>query len=164
MISAEFIRDCLKDELARRDLFLVEVAVRPVNRIVVYLDSIKGITLDECLAVNRFLDSRLDRNMEDFEVEVSSPGLDKPLKLPVQYEKNTGRLLDVIRSDGSKITGKLQGISGDVIHLETEVVIKDTETGKKKAETRMHEIRLEEIKTAKVVISLKKVRNKHGKP
>jgi len=156
MINAELVRDFLQDELARRGLFLVEVSVRPVNRITVYLDSMKGITLDECMAVSRFLESRLDRNVEDFELEVSSPGLDKPLKLPVQFEKNAGRFLDVVKSDGLKITGKLLGISGEIIRIESAVVIKDSKTRKKKTELRLHELKLEEIKTAKVVISSKK--------
>jgi len=156
MINAELVRDFLQDELALRGLFLVEVSVRPVNRITVYLDSMKGITLDECMAVSRFLESRLDRNVEDFELEVSSPGLDKPLKLPVQFEKNAGRFLDVVKSDGLKITGKLLGISGEIIRIESAVVIKDSKTRKKKTELRLHELKLEEIKTAKVVISSKK--------
>jgi ribosome maturation factor RimP len=155
MIKTEFIRDLLEEELTRRGLFLVEVMVRPVNKIVIYLDSMQGVTLDECMQVSRFLESRLDRNEEDFELEVSSPGLDKPLKLPVQFEKNVGRMLDVVKSDGMKITGKLLGISGGVISLDTEVTARDSHTGKRKTEHVLHEVRQEEIKTAKVNISLK---------
>jgi ribosome maturation factor RimP len=156
MINPARIRENLEDELLRRDLFLVEVVVRPGNKISIFVDSMKGVTLDECISVSRYLEGKLDRNAEDFELEVSSPGLDKPLKLPVQYEKNTGRVLDVVRSDGLKITGKLLGISQDMIRLETEITLRDGRKGKKKTESFVHEIKLEEIKTAKVVISLKK--------
>jgi ribosome maturation factor RimP len=155
-MHAELIRGYLQDELNARGLFLVDVVVTPVNKIVVYLDSVKGVTVDECRTVSRFLENRLDRNVEDFELEVSSPGLDKPLKLPVQYEKNTGRLLDVVKYDGIKITGKLLNINQGIIELEAEVTTKDSKTGKKKTEIKLQEIKLEEIKTAKVVISLKK--------
>ena len=155
MIKAETIRELLQDELIRRDLFLVEVLVKPVNKIAVYLDSMKGVTLDECMHISRFLESRLDRNEEDFELEVSSPGLDKPLKLPVQFEKNVGRMLDVVKTDGMKITGKLLGISGGVISLDTEITARDSRTGKRKTEHVLQEVRQEEIKTAKVNISLK---------
>ena len=155
MIKTEFIRNLLEEELTRRGLFLVEVLVSPVNKIVVYLDSVQGVTLEECMQVSRFLESRLDRNEEDFELEVSSPGLDKPLKLPVQFEKNVGRMLDVVKTDGMKITGKLLGISGGVISLDTEVTARDGRTGKRKTEHVLQEFRQEEIKTAKLNISLK---------
>jgi ribosome maturation factor RimP len=155
MIKTEFIRNLLEGELTQKGLFLVEVLVTPANKIVVYLDSLQGVTLEECMQVSRFLESRLDRNEEDFELEVSSPGLDKPLKLPVQFEKNVGRMLDVVKSDGMKITGKLLGISGGIISLDTEVTTRDGRTGKRKTEHVLQEVRQEEIKTAKVNISLK---------
>jgi len=155
MIQAETIRELLQDELIRRDLFLVEVLVKPVNKITVYLDSMKGVTLDECMNISRFLESRLDRNTEDYELEVSSPGLDRPLKLPVQFVKNIGRLLDVVKYDGKKITGRLRGFNGGLILLETEVITRDSKTGKRKPELKLQEIKQEEIKTAKVIISLK---------
>jgi len=123
----------------------------------------KGVTLDECMAVSRFLESRFDRNIEDFELEVSSPGLDRPLKLPVQFEKNIGRLLDVVKTDGIRLTGKLLGINADIIELETEVTVKDSKTGRKKKELKQIAVEFEKIKTAKVVISLKS-NLKNGKP
>jgi len=155
MIKTEFIRNLLEEELTQRGLFLVEVLVTPANKIVVYLDSLQGVTLEECMQVSRFLGSRLDRDEEDFELEVSSPGLEKPLKLPVQFEKNVGRMLDVVKSDGMKITGKLLGITGGVISMDTEVTTRDGHKGKRKTEHVLQEIRQEEIKTAKVNISLK---------
>jgi ribosome maturation factor RimP len=102
------------------------------------------------------LERKFDREVEDFELEVSSPGLDRPLKLPVQYEKNLGRQLDVVQFDGSKITGKLAGIHPAGIQLETQVIFKEARTGKRKKELKMLEINFEAIKTAKIVISLKK--------
>jgi ribosome maturation factor RimP len=156
MISAERIREYLQEELTQRELFLVDVVVRPGNRIIVYVDSMKGVTLDECMSVSRFLESRFDRNAEDYELEVSSPGLDQPLKLPVQYEKNAGRQIEVVKNDGIKITGKLMQLHEGYILLETEVVVKDGKKGRKKKENILQEIKLEAIKSVKVVISLKK--------
>jgi ribosome maturation factor RimP len=156
MINSTQIRDLLDSELEKRELFLVEVVVRPGNKIALFIDSMKGITLDECSMVSKFLESRLDRENEDFELEVSSPGLDKPLKLPVQFEKNKGRILDVVKTDGIKISGKLQQIEGTIIRMEVEQKVKDNKTGKKRVESTIQEVELEEIKSAKVVISLKK--------
>jgi ribosome maturation factor RimP len=122
---------------------------------VVFLDNIKGVTLEECMAIHRFLESKMDRDVEDYELEISSPGLDKPLKLPVQFEKNKGRMLEVVKTDGIKVTGKLVGLSDGLIRLETEVKVKDAKTGKKKTIETIQSLRPEDIKTAKVVISLK---------
>jgi ribosome maturation factor RimP len=155
MITAEKIRNLLEEEVKGHNLFLVDVVTSPGNRIAVYIDSMKGVTVEECISVSRYLESRLDRTVEDFELEVSSPGLDRPLKLPVQYEKNRGRILDVVLTDGIKLTGKLTGISADLISLETEVIIKEGK-GKKRTELMVRSINQHDIKTAKVVISLKK--------
>src|SRR5512138_1678752 len=156
MISADHIRELLEEETARQDLFLVDVVVRPGNKIGVYVDSMQGVTLETCISVSRFLESRLDRDKEDFELEVSSPGLDRPLKLPVQFIKNTGRMLDVVMKDGMKVSGKLLSIDNEgMITLEAEVTGKN-EKGKKKKELVAKQIKQEEIKSAKIVISLKK--------
>jgi ribosome maturation factor RimP len=156
MISADHIRELLEEETTRQDLFLVDVVVRPGNKIGVYVDSMQGVTLETCISVSRFLESRLDRDKEDFELEVSSPGLDRPLKLPVQFVKNTGRMLDVVMKDGMKFSGKLLSIDNEgMITLEAEVTGKN-EKGKKKKELVAKQIKQEEIKSAKIVISLKK--------
>lgn len=156
MIKAALIKSYLEEELMQSGKFLVDVTVSTGNKITVYMDSLKGVTLDECIQVSRFLESKLDREVEDFELEVSSPGLDKSLKLPVQYEKNLGRMLDVVKSDGNKFTGKLEGlISEGGIRLGVEKTVKDAKTGKKRKESEILEIKFEEIKTAKVVISKK---------
>lgn len=155
MISSTLIQDFLSGELERRNLFLVEAVVGPGNKIAVFIDSMQGVTIDECIAVSRYLESKLDRNSEDFELEVSSPGLDKPLMLPVQFVKNKGRMLDVVKTDGIKLTGQLTGTGEGFIQIQTEVQMKDPVTKKKKLENRLHEIRYDDIKTAKVVLSVK---------
>jgi ribosome maturation factor RimP len=157
MIKAALIRSYLEEELTRSGKFLVDVTVSTGNKIAVYMDSLKGVTLEECIQVSRFLEGKLDREVEDFELEVSSPGLGTPLKLPVQYEKNLGRVLDIVKTDGVKVTGKLAGVlieSG--IKVEAEKKVKDSKTGKKNKELELLDFRFDEIKTAKVVISLKK--------
>jgi ribosome maturation factor RimP len=155
MIKAEQIRALLRDELLHRDLFLVDVFVNPGNRIVVYVDSMRGVSIEECIAVSRYIGSRLDREAEDFELEVSSPGLDNPLKLPQQYLKNLGRMLEVVTFDGVKTRGKLIGADEENIRLEVESLKKDGKGKKKVKETQTWEKSMKEVKTAKVVISIK---------
>jgi ribosome maturation factor RimP len=155
MIDSRTIKGHLEEIMPEKGLFLVDVAVRPGNKIVVLVDSMKGVTLEECIAVSRFLEGKFDRDQEDFELEVSSPGLDKPLKLPLQYKKNIDRQLDVVKTDGIKITGKLTGVNDEVIILETEHLVKDAKTKKKKTEFNSVEISFNDIKTAKIIISIK---------
>jgi ribosome maturation factor RimP len=154
MINTATIRDLLEEEVKRLNLFIVDVVISPGNKIAVYVDSMEGVKIEECISLSRHLEGRLDRNTEDFELEVSSPGLDRPLKLPVQFVKNIGRFLDVVYTDGRKVSGKLAGTGDGIIRLENEITIK--EKGKKKKEVQLLEIKNEEIKSAKVVISLKK--------
>ncbi len=152
MIKAEQIRTLLRDELPQRDLFLVDVTVNPGNRIVVYVDSMKGVSIDECMYVSRYIGSKLDREVEDFELEVSSPGLDNPLKLPQQYLKNMGRVLEVVTFDGVKTTGRLVKANEESIRLEVESLTKDDKGRKKVKMAQIWEKSMNEIKTAKVVI------------
>jgi ribosome maturation factor RimP len=156
MIQVDLVRSYLQDELPKRGLFLVDVTVRPGNRITVHADSMKGISIEECIAVSRFIESRFNRETEDYELEVSSPGLENPLKQPEQYQKNLGRWIDVITFDGLKTTGKLVNVSEGSIALEIETIEKDARTRKKVVVKKLFEKRIDEIKAAKIVISLKK--------
>jgi ribosome maturation factor RimP len=156
MSQEELIRKCLQEELPQRGLFLVEVAAKPGNRFTVFVDSMKGVTLEECIGVSRFIESKLNREAEDFELEVSSPGLGNPLKLPQQFQKNLGRVLDVITFDGIKTTGKLVSAEEEMIRLEVETLERDVHSRKKIKVVKTWERRIEDIKTAKVGISLKK--------
>jgi ribosome maturation factor RimP len=156
MISAGQIRECLQQELPGWELFLVDVTVRPGNRITVYVDSFKGVTIDECKAVSRHIESIFSREVEDYELEVSSPGLDNPLKLPVQFIKNIGRQIDVLRTDGVKSTGRLVLANDEIVRLEIGIMERDSKTGKKIMVPKELDIKHNEIKSAKVVVSLKK--------
>ncbi len=156
MIQADLVKSSLLEELPKRGLFLVDVTVSAGNRITVHADSLKGITIEECIAVSRFIESRFNRETEDYELEVSSPGLENPLKQPEQYQKSLGRWLDVITFDGLKTTGKLVKAEGGSITLEMESIEKDPLTRKKAVVKKLFEKQLDEIKAAKIVISLKK--------
>jgi len=156
MRAGELIRMYLQEELPKQGLFLVDVIEKPGNRIAVFVDSIKGITIEECISISRFIESKLDRDAEDFELEVSSPGLENPLKLPEQFQKNMGRELEVVTFDGLKTRGKLVMAGDGVIRLEVESIEKDSHSRKKVKRINNWERRIEDIKSAKVAISFKK--------
>lgn len=130
--------------------FLVEVRVKPTNNIKVFIDADEGIPLSELIQYNRKLYKSLEDSAMfpdgDFSLEVSSPGLDEPLKLFRQYKKNIGRYVEVLLHEGQKLEGKLMDATEEGI-----VVEKETGKGKKK-EIKQESILFDQIKTTKIQI------------
>jgi ribosome maturation factor RimP len=115
----QFVEELLATDPA---LFLVEVKVVPTNNFKVFLDGDQGITIEKCVQVNRALYKKIEETAlfpeGDFSLEVSSAGLDEPLKLLRQYRKNTGRRVEVVFTDGSRTEGKLEDVTEDGIVVE----------------------------------------------
>ncbi|MBX2920766.1 MAG: ribosome maturation factor [Chitinophagaceae bacterium] len=132
------------------DIFLVEVKIKPTNNVKVFLDADGGISIAKCVACNRALYKQIEAEgvfpNGDFSLEVSSPGLDEPLKLKRQYQKNTGRNVEVILNDGTKTEGKL------LVAGENEIVVEETRGKNKKKEIIQHTIFFDNIKTTKIQI------------
>ena len=139
MITKEKIIELVDQYIQGTDIFLVEVVVKSGNVIRIHMDRPDGISIDECVKISRHLNEMLDRDVEDYSLEVSSPGLGMPFKVKQQYDKNRGRKIDVLLSDGTRITGELKSVSDEGIVLKT----KKTDKA----------IKFEEIKTSKEIIS-----------
>jgi ribosome maturation factor RimP len=139
MITIEHITELVMQHIQGSDIFLVEVVVKPGNTVKVHVDKPEGISIDECVVISRFLNESLDRDVEDYSLEVSSPGLGGAFKVRQQYEKNLGRDIEVLYTDGIKVKGKLEKVTDEGVLLNVQG---DNE-----------EIRFEEIKTAKAIIS-----------
>jgi ribosome maturation factor RimP len=127
--TERFVTEVLASE---PEYFLVEVKVKPTNNIKVYIDGDKGIPIEKCVYFNRQLYKKIDEAQMfpegDFSLEVSSPGVDNPLKLYRQYLKNIGRNVEVMFNDGSKKEGKLlQATNEDIILEQTSGKGKKTE-------------------------------------
>ena len=130
MISDLHIRNLVEKALESTHSFLVGVHVTPMNKIIVLLDREGGVSIKQCVEVSRFIEKNLDREAEDFELEVSSAGLDQPFKVLRQYQKNIGRFVEVLTKEGIKKEGKLVSVG------EQDLVIEEV-TGKgKKMEIR----------------------------
>lgn len=103
-------------------LFLVEIKIRPTNNIKVFIDGDQGVSIEKLVHYNRKLYKEIEEsNMfpnGDFSLEVSSPGLDEPLKLHRQYLKNIGRFVEVTEKEGNKKEGKLLSVSDESITVE----------------------------------------------
>ena len=111
MIEKNKIETLVKEFIKGSPLFLVAVKVSSSNRITVLADTMNGITIDECASLHRHIENNLDRNDEDFELQVSSPGLDMPFAVIGQYYKNEGKKVEVTDTEGSKLTGKIKNVS-----------------------------------------------------
>jgi len=109
MIEKSTVKVLVEDFLADYDpqLFLVDVKVSGRNHIGVFLDGDNGVPISKCIDVSRHIESSFDREVEDFELEVSSVGVDKPLVLPRQFRKNIGRIVAFSTADNKKIKGLL---------------------------------------------------------
>ena len=108
----------LKDALNERsDLFLISMTVGADNAIKVVVDGDNGVLVEDCMFISRAIEHNLDREEEDFSLEVLSAGAASPLTLPRQYKKNVGRNLEVITNDNQNIEGKLIKADEDSIQL-----------------------------------------------
>ena len=125
--------------------FLVEIRIKPTNNVKVFLDGDNGISIEKCIAVNRAMYKRLEGSgmfpNDDFSLEVSSPGLDEPLKLHRQYLKNKGRKVEVLQKDGIKVEGTMLEVNEQSIELE------EIKGKNKKQEIIRHVIPFESIKS-----------------
>ena len=155
MITAEQIQSLIGPQLENTDLFLVEINVRPGNKIEVVLDSDGGLTIEHCTEIHRHILRELDRDVEDYSLDVSSPDISKPLKISRQFVKNIGREVAVKLKDKSKVVGEL------IAATEKDFTIRFQEKilpeGKKKKEIVIREIKIEYANTqeTKVQISFK---------
>jgi ribosome maturation factor RimP len=149
MIDKKHIEKLLEQALEDKDFFAVLTKVSAGNKIAVFLDGPHGINIVDCAYVSRFIENSLDRETEDFELEVSSYGIGNKLLLPVQYKINIGRNAQCVLNDNTTIKGKI--LSADDKKFQLEIVKK----GKKKSETTNEIITLnyDECRETNIIVS-----------
>ena len=150
MIEKQKIEELFEEHAKGSGLFLVSVKVSNSNRIIILADKNDGITIDECAAIHRYIENGLDRVKEDFELQVSSPGLDAPFTVIEQYYKNENRKVEVVDNDGSKYTGRLKNVTNGGFELETELKTKG-----KTIELMDISFNFEQIKSTRVILTIK---------
>lgn len=143
----EMVNELLAEDPA---YFLVSVRIRPTHNVKVFLDGDQGITIEQCVKFNRKLYKRIEESgmypEGEFSLEVSSPGIDEPLKMHRQYVKNIGRDIEIIFNDDTRKEGKLVSVA------EADLIIEHTEGKGKKAVTQQLVIPFNNIKTTTVQI------------
>jgi ribosome maturation factor RimP len=158
MINKKRVEELIDERIAELNngLFVVELSISASNVITVELDKHQGgVSVEDCMAVSRNIEHNLDREQQDFELNVSSAGLDRPLRVLPQFIKNIGRTVKVVKLDGTKLEGELK------VATETGIVIENSRTekveGKKKKEVivEQHQLPFDNIKETKIVITFK---------
>lgn len=138
------------EPLLAEDVFLVDIRIKPTNNVKVYLDADGGLPIETCTRINRALYKQLEESTlfvnGDFSLEVSSPGLDEPLKLHRQYLKNIGRDLNLLLAEDRQLSGTLKAVTEEAIEIEY------TEGKNKKAVLKQEHIPFSQIKKALIAI------------
>jgi len=150
MITKDHIRKLAENHISGTGIFLVDVRLSSTGRITVLIDRNEGVTIDDCVEMSRYISSELGEEVGDFELNVSSPGLDMPLMVIEQYRKNEGRMVDVVSNDGSREKGTLMNVTHGGFDLRV-----DTKQKKKADASVIRSFNFEDVKSVKVIISFK---------
>ncbi len=147
-----FLQEAL-EERKGKGLFPVSVSVSPKNEIKVYVDGMNGVCIDDCVDISRYIESHLDRDEEDFELTVSSAGLDQAFRVREQYGKNIGREVKVVTREGETFRGTLleAGETGFSLRL----LAKKVKKGALPQEAEVLDFLYSSVKETKLVITFK---------
>jgi ribosome maturation factor RimP len=130
MIEKKTVCQIVEEWLEDKDYFLVEVTVSPDDRIVVEIDHAEGVWIEDCVELSRYIESKLNREEEDYELEVGSAGIGQPFKVLQQYLNHIGKDVEVMTKEGRKLTGTLK--EADEQHFTVSVPTKVKEEGAKR--------------------------------
>ena len=155
MIDKSVVKAVVEEWLQDKEYFLVDIEVSPDDKIVVEIDHVDGVWIEDCVELSRYIESRLSRDEEDYELEVGSAGLGQPFKVPQQYINFIGKEVEVLDRDGKKVQGTLKSVNGNdfVVAVDKKVKIE----GKKRPEIQSvdHAFQMDQVKYTKYLISFK---------
>jgi len=153
MIKASLIEEMISEKLQQDNMFIVELSVKPGNKITVEIDNVKGVPISYCIEISKLIEAGFDREQEDFELEVASAGIGQPFKVKGQYEKNIGREVEVLTSEGKKFKGRLKAVLDDAFEVEVEEMVKVEGKKRKELQVSMVSCKFDEVKQVKDIIS-----------
>ncbi len=155
MIDKNLVKGIVEEWLADKEYFLVDVMVSTDNKITVEIDHADGVWIEDCVELSRFVEDHLNRDEEDYELEVGSAGLGQPFKVAQQYINFIGKDVEVLAADGIKVRGTLKSVEGTKFVVETEEKVKVE--GKKRPQKQLvgREYDMNEVKYCKYMIDFK---------
>lgn len=155
MIEKALVEQAVSRALEGSDMFLVDLTVSADNRIVVEVDSMKPMDIDSCAQLNRRIEESLNRDEEDFELEVGSAGLTSPFKVKAQFDKNIGNEVEVLTRDGRKFSGKLTEAGDETFTVEVARKVKKEGAKRPVVELQPETMAYGDAKSVKYVINFK---------
>jgi ribosome maturation factor RimP len=155
MIDKSIVKSLVEEWLDDKEYFLVDVEISKDNKIVVEIDHADGVWIEDCVELSRYIEDRLNRDEEDYELEVGSAGLGQPFKVPQQYINFVGKEVEVLDGDGKKMKGILKSVDGNDFVVTVKEKVK--EEGKKRPELKDVDktFQMDKVKYTKYLISFK---------
>ena len=155
MIEKKTVCQIVAEWLEGKDYFLVEVAISPDDKIVVEIDHKDGVWIEDCVELSRFVESKLSREDEDYELEVGSAGIGQPFKVLQQYSNHVGKEVEVLTKDGRKLAGVLKEADERRFVVTIQKKVKEEGAKRPKLVDEDLEFTYENIKYTKYLISFK---------
>jgi len=155
MIDKNLVRQLAEEWLEGKDYFLTDLNVSADDRIVVEIDHKDGVWIEDCVALSRHIEAGLNRDEEDFELEVGSAGIGQPFKVRRQYEIHVGDPVEVLANDGKKYRGTLDDVSEDGFTLAVEEKVKEEGMKRPQLVERAYHFSFEEVKETKYWLDFK---------
>ena len=155
MIEKKTVCQIVDEWLEGKDYFLVEVAISPDDKIVVEIDHKDGVWIEDCVELSRFVESKLSREDEDYELEVGSAGIGQPFKVLQQYINHVGKEVEVLTKDGRKLAGVLKEADEEKFVVTVQKKVKLDGAKRPKLMEEDETFRYDEIKYTKYLISFK---------
>ncbi len=155
MIEKKTVCQIVEEWLEGKDYFLVEVTVSPDDKIVVEIDHAEGVWIEDCVELSRFIESKLNREEEDYELEVGSAGIGQPFKVLQQYYNHVGSDVEVLTKDDRKLTGVLKDADEEKFVVAVQKKVKVEGAKRPKLMEEDETFRYDEIKYTKYLISFK---------
>ena len=155
MIDKSIVKSLVEEWLDDKEYFLVDVEISKDNKIVVEIDHADGVWIEDCVELSRYIEDRLNRDEEDYELEVGSAGLGQPFKVPQQYINFVGKEVEVLDGDGKKMKGILKSVDGNDFVVTVREKVK--EEGKKRPELKDVDktFQMDKVKYTKYLITFK---------
>ena len=155
MIEKKTVCQIVEEWLEGKDYFLVEVTVSPDDKIVVEIDHAEGVWIEDCVELSRFIELKLNREEEDYELEVGSAGIGQPFKVLQQYYIHIGQEVEVVTRDGRKLAGILKDADEEKFTVGVEKKVKLEGSKRPKLIEEDETFTYEQIKYTKYLISFK---------
>ena len=153
MIDKNVVKNLVEEWLQDKEYFLVSIEISSDDRIVVEIDHADGVWIEDCVALSKYIEDHLNRDEEDYELEVGSAGLGQPFKVPQQYINFIGKEVEVLDADGKKVKGILKAVEGNDFTVGVEEKVKIE--GKKRPVKQEvdHVYQMDKVKYTKYIIS-----------